>query len=211
MANIKITEGQYNRLFDKPKEIIISESQYNKMFSLITEDRESKNMKKARNVVKSMFPDMDAMQVITAVRNDIPNSRLNNCEYLPGVTRMYLSRQIQYGETISNLNSTLKLLAQGHANEYDNNLNGMEAEALIERFKTAVDVEHQKDVKAHNATQFVENKQYKIYRIDSFEEAKKFSPYTSWCVTKNENIYDAYRNNGYGLFYLCVRDDFKSV
>ena len=42
MANIK----QYNRLFDKPKEIIISESQYNKMFSLITEDRESKNMKK---------------------------------------------------------------------------------------------------------------------------------------------------------------------
>ena len=66
MANIKITEGQYNRLFDKPKEIIISESQYNKMFSLITEDRESKNMKKARNVVKSMFPDMDAMQVITA-------------------------------------------------------------------------------------------------------------------------------------------------
>ena len=46
MANIKITEGQYNRLFDKPKDIIISESQYNKMFSLITEDRESKNMKK---------------------------------------------------------------------------------------------------------------------------------------------------------------------
>ena len=44
MANIKITEGQYNRLFDKPKDVIISESQYNKMFSLITEDRESKNV-----------------------------------------------------------------------------------------------------------------------------------------------------------------------
>ena len=52
MANIK----QYNRLFDKPKDIIISESQYNKMFSLITEDRESKNMKKARNVGELLPP-----------------------------------------------------------------------------------------------------------------------------------------------------------
>ena len=93
MANIKITEGQYNRLFDKPKEIIISESQYNKMFSLITEDRESKNMKKARNVVKSMFPDMDAMEVITAVRNDIPNSHLNNCKYLPSVRRVVIQTE----------------------------------------------------------------------------------------------------------------------
>ena len=66
-------------------------------------------------------------------------------------------------------------------------------------------------MKVHNATQFVENTHYKIYRIDSFEKASKFSPYTSWCVTKGENNYDAYTNNGYGLFYFCIRDDFKSV
>lgn len=207
MANIK----QYNRLFDKPKEIIISESQYNKMFSLITEDRESKNMKKARNVVKSMFPDMDAMQVITAVRNDIPNSRLNNCEYLPGVTRMYLSRQIQNGETISNLNSTLKLLAQGHANEYDNNLNGMSAQDLIERFAGArqEDIENAKLANANR--QFTQNDNYKIVKISTPEEAAKYGEYTSWCVTHDASMYDNYTHGGLGIFYFLLKNGFENV
>ena len=54
MANIKISNEQYNRLFNKNKEIVISESQYNRVFSLLTEDKIGKNMKKARNVVRSM-------------------------------------------------------------------------------------------------------------------------------------------------------------
>lgn len=211
MANIKITEGQYNRLFDKPKEIIISESQYNKMFSLITEDRESKNMKKARNVVKSMFPDMDAMQVITAVRNDIPNSRLNNCEYLPGVTRMYLSRQIQNGETISNLNSTLKLLAQGHANEYDNNLNGMSAQDLIERFAGARQEDIENAKLANASRQFTQNDNYKIVKISTPEEAAKYGEYTSWCVTHDASMYDNYTHGGLGIFYFLLKNGFENV
>ena len=207
MANIK----QYNRLFDKPKEIIISESQYNKMFSLITEDRESKNMKKARNVVKSMFPDMDAMQVIIAVRNDIPNSRLNNCEYLPGVTRMYLSRQIQNGETISNLNSTLKLLAQGHANEYDNNLNGMSAQDLIERFAGARQEDIENAKLANASRQFTQNDNYKIVKISTPEEAAKYGEYTSWCVTHDASMYDNYTHGGLGIFYFLLKDGFENV
>ena len=211
MANIKITEGQYNRLFDKPKEIIISESQYNKMFSLITEDRESNSMKKAINVVKSMFPDMDAMQVITAVRNDIPNSRLNNCEYLPGVTRMYLSRQIQNGETISNLNSTLKLLAQGHANEYDNNLNGMSAQDLIERFAGARQEDIENAKLANASRQFTQNDNYKIVKISTPEEAAKYGEYTSWCVTHDASMYDNYTHDGLGIFYFLLKNGFENV
>lgn len=38
MANIKISNEQYNRLFNKNKEIVISESQYNRVFSLLTLD-----------------------------------------------------------------------------------------------------------------------------------------------------------------------------
>ena len=93
--------------------------------SLLTEDRESKNMKRARNVVRQFRPNANAMDVITAIRNDIPNSRVNQCEYLPGVTRMYMNNEITDGETISKLNATLKLLGNAHANEYDNDLNGM--------------------------------------------------------------------------------------
>ena len=212
MATIKITESQYNRLF-RPKQnnIIISEQQYNRLFSLITESKQSKNISKARKTVETLSPGSNPQQIIDAIRHDIPNSRLNDCKYLAGVTRMYLNNELYDYETIGKLNQTLKLLATAHADEYDNNLNGIAANELIERFRTESNVEYSNDVKAHNATQFVENTHYKIYRIDSFEKASKFSPYTSWCVTKNENNYDAYTNNGYGLFYFCIRDDFKSV
>ena len=212
MATIKITESQYNRLF-RPKQnnIIISEQQYNRLFSLINESKQSKNISKARKTVETLRPGSNPQQIIDAIRHDIPNSRLNDCKYLAGVTRMYLNNELYDYETIGKLNQTLKLLATAHADEYDNNLNGIAANELIERFRTESNVEHQKDVKAHNATQFVENTHYKIYRIESFEEASKFSPYTSWCVTEGEDNYDAYTNNGYGLFYFCIRDDFKAV
>ena len=212
MATIKITESQYNRLF-RPKQnnIIISEQQYNRLFSLINESKQSKNISKARKTVETLRPGSNPQQIIDAIRHDIPNSRLNDCKYLAGVTRMYLNNELNDYETIGKLNQTLKLLATAHADEYDNNLNGIAANELIERFRTESNVEYSNDVKAHNATQFVENTHYKIYKIESFEEASKFSPYTSWCVTKGEDNYDAYTNNGYGLFYFCIRDDFKSV
>ena len=212
MTTIKITESQYNRFF-KPKQnnIIISEQQYNRLFSLITESKQSKNISKARKTVETLRPGSNPQQIIDAIRHDIPNSRLNDCKYLAGVTRMYLNDELNDYETIGKLNQTLKLLATAHADEYDNNLNGIAANELIERFRTESNVEYSNDVKAHNATQFVENTHYKIYKIESFEEASKFSPYTSWCVTKGEDNYDAYTNNGYGLFYFCIRDDFKSV
>ena len=173
--------------------------------------KESKNISKARRVIRKAKSTLNPQQIIDVIRHDIPNSRLNDCKYLAGVTRMYLNNELNDYETIGKLNQTLKLLATAHADEYDNNLNGIAANELIERFRTESNVEYSNDVKAHNATQFVENTHYKIYRIDSFEKASKFSPYTSWCVTKNENNYDAYTNNGYGLFYFCIRDDFKSV
>lgn len=154
--------------------------------SLLTEDRESKNMKKARNVVRQFRPNANAMDVITAIRNDIPNSRVNQCEYLPGVTRMYMNNEITDGETISKLNATLKLLGNAHANEYDNDLNGMSCKELIDRFTTSVANDFQADVDAHNSTQFTPNQKYKIYRIESTQEAWPFNKYTDWCITSNE-------------------------
>ena len=173
--------------------------------------KESKNISKARRVIRKAKSTLNPQQIIDVIRHDIPNSRLNDCKYLAGVTRMALNDELNDYETIGKLNQTLKLLATAHADEYDNNINGIAANELIERFRTESNVEYSNDVKAHNATQFVENTHYKIYKIESFEEASKFSPYTSWCVTKGEDNYDAYTNNGYGLFYFCIRDDFKSV
>ena len=211
MANIKISNEQYNRLFNKNKEIVISESQYNRVFSLLTEDKIGKNMKKARNVVRSMRPNEDAMKIITAIRNDIPNSRANDCAYLPGITRMYLSGQIKDGRTISDINITLKLLAQAHANEYDSDLNGISAQELIDRFSTA----RQDDIdnaKAENAKrQFDKNNNYKIVKISTPEEAAKYGEYTSWCITHDASMYDNYTHDGLGIFYFLLKNGFENV
>ena len=209
---------------------IVRECVRNYHGSLLTEDRVGKNMKKARNVVKQYQPNADAMGVITAIRQSIPNSRINQCEYLPGVTRMYMDGEIQNGETISKLNSTLKLLGTGHANEYDNDLNGMSADELIKRFAKEVQDDFDTDVKAHNSRQFTENKSYRIYRIESAQEASKFGAYTDWCITSTEpgqnddeyddenpemtlgyEMYKNYTNDGLGLFYFCIRNDYKTV
>ena len=211
MANIKISNEQYNRLFNKNKEIVISESQYNRVFSLLTEDKIGKNMKKARNVVRSMRPNEDAMKIITAIRNDIPNSRANDCAYLPGITRMYLSGQIKDDRTISDINITLKLLAQAHANEYDSDLNGISAQELIDRFSTA----RQDDIdnaKAENAKrQFDKNNNYKIVKISTPEEAAKYGEYTSWCITHDASMYDNYTHDGLGIFYFLLKNGFENV
>ena len=65
--------------------INISEAQFNKLFhtrqdSFLNENRESKNMKMARNVVREMNPSEDPQEVITAIRNDIPNTRMLDCK-----------------------------------------------------------------------------------------------------------------------------------
>ena len=52
MANIKISNEQYNRLFNKNKEIVISESQYNRVFSLLTLDDGS--VEKVGNINESI-------------------------------------------------------------------------------------------------------------------------------------------------------------
>ena len=171
--------------------------------------RQSKNIRKARKVVKVLSPFNDPQQVVDDIRTNIPNARLNDCKYLAGVTRMYLNNELYDQKTAKKINDTLKLITIAHADEYDNNLNGMTANTLIGRFNTEVEIDYKSDVKAHNSTQFIENTHYKIYRVDSFEKAKKFSPYTSWCVTKNEESYNSYTGGGTGLFYFCIRDDFK--
>lgn len=211
MASITISEGQYKRLFKQPKDIIISEDQYNRVFSLLNEDRESKNMKKARNVVRAFDPNMDAQKLITAIRNDIPNSRLNQCQFLPGVTRMYLSGQIKDGQAISNLNSTLKLLTQAHANEYDNNLNGMSCKELIDKFATAVTDDINAAKSANAKRQFIKNNDYQIVRIPDYKTAEKYGNYTDWCITHFPDMYDNYTHDGLGVFYFLLKNGFEQV
>ena len=196
--------------------INISEAQFNKLFhtrqdSFLNENRESKNMKMARNVVREMNPSEDPQEVITAIRNDIPNTRMLDCKFLPGVTRMYLNGEIQQGSQIQQLNKTLELLATAHGDEYNQDLNGMSCDELIERFSKAASEQHEKEKSELDSMNFTINNDYEIVRIDSFEEAHKYKKYTSWCVCDAEGNYQAYTNGGSGIFYFCLKKGYQKV
>ena len=196
--------------------INISEAQFNKLFhtrqdSFLNENRESKNMKMARNVVRAINPSADAQEVITAIRNDIPNARMLDCKFLPGVTRMCMNGEIQQASQILKLNKTLELLATAHGNEYNQDLNGMGCDELIERFSKVASDMYQKEKDELNSMNFTLNSDYEIVRIDSFEKAKQYHKYTSWCVCEKKANYDSYTNQGTGLFYFCLKRGFENV
>ena len=54
------------------------------------------------------------------------------------------------------------------------------------------------------------NNGYRIIPINSFEEAGKFSNYTSWCVTQDVSHFNTYTQGG-NRFYFCLRNGFENV
>lgn len=104
----------------------------------------------------------------------------------------------------------MKLLAQGHANEYDNNLNGLSADELNRRFETAKARNLQNDMNDVASENYTPNG-YSVVRIPDAKTAKRYDKYTSWCVTHDEHMYDSYTSNGIGLFYFFLKDGFKNI
>ena len=191
--------------------LYITETQRKKLNDLLLEN-EGTNMKRARKYLESKgYSTEQRQQILDAIRTDIPNSHLQQCKFLLGVTRLYMERQLNNGNAIANLNKTLKYIASdAHVNEYDFNLNGENLDTLVDRFKGVAKDDLETSMNASNARQLTVNNNYTIVPIDSPEEASKYSEYTSWCVAHSKNMYNSYTNNGSGRFYFCLHKGFEN-
>ena len=205
---------------------------------LICEDAEGKNINRAEKWIKQNFPEyvgkeltlpngdkktMSARDWVTQIRNDVPSSRLpktengkDSCKFLLGVTRLYFgfakdTRQDEIQGKISQLEKIMKILTASHANEYDNNLNGLSYSDLDNKFKGAIQKNLDNEIASLKGQQFKRDTSYKFIPIPDFETSKRFSKWTSWCVTHQKSMYDSYTKNGLGLFYFCIKDNFESV
>ena len=189
----------------------ITKEQKNRFNDLLLEN-EGTNMKRARKYLESKgYSPEQRQQILDSIRTDIPNSRLNQCKFLLGVTRLYMEGQLNDGRAIANLNKTLKYIASdAHVNEYDFNLNGENLNTLVQRFAGVAKSDLEQSRNASNARQLTVNNDYTIVPIDTPEEASKYGKYTSWCVTHDENMYNSYTNNGSGRFYFCLRKGFEN-
>ena len=112
---------------------------------------------------------------------------------------------------MNKLNKMLKIICTAHVDEYDNDFNGMTFDELDKKFSSAVKKELNADREEIGKLQLMKNAAYKIVPIDSFEEAKKYGKYTTWCITHYDNMYDSYTHNGLGRFYFCLQDGFEKV
>lgn len=182
---------------------------------VINEDQTSKSIDQAKQLYmqRTGKSSEDADNFVrVALRNDLPILRgKEGSKFILGVTRMFLDGELRDERTINNLNKTLKLIASGHREEYNRDLNGESAQSLIQRFSDSIKQLDDKDRETVGNEQYVENNLYNIVPINSFEEASRYSEYTTWCVTHQEEMFDSYTGNGVNQFYFCLRDGYQNV
>ena len=134
-------------------------------------------------------------------------------KFILGVTRMFLDGELSDATTIANLNTTLKYVGDPtHINEYDRNLNGLSAQDLIDRFAPARKQDMEKDKAELGKTQYTAKNEYKVVRIDSFEQARQYGGYNDWCLAQpnGENMYNSYTSDGVNQLYIILRDGFEN-
>ena len=186
-------------------------------YTLLTESQESKSIEQAKTLLMNGwgFSREDADKFVREdVRNTFSvlhhNSKAG--KFILGLTRMLCKNQFTNTNEVQQINNIIELVASdAHINEYDRNLNDLTPQELINRFANSMKEFGDKDKEKLSSEEYQENTRYRIIQIDNFEQASKFSPYTSWCVTHDERMLNSYTSGGIGQFYFCIRDDFKTV
>ena len=176
----------------------------------------SKNRNAAKNYIMQQlgYSESDAMKFIGQLKVKIPIVRLQQEKFLLGVARLFIDGDLSANDDFkcTNFNQTLKLIASdAHVNEYDNNLNGMSADDLINRFAEVRVGELSKRKELIGGKHYQQNREYTIVPINSFDEATKYAKYNEWCVTYSEEMFDEYTCNGAGRFYFCLQNGFENV
>ena len=183
---------------------------------MLTEGRQAKNRNAAKNYIMKQlgYSESGAMKFIGQLKVKIPSVRLQQEKFLLGVARLFIDGELRVNDDFkcTNFNQTLKLIASdAHVNEYDNNLNGMSADDLINRFADARVGELSKRKELMGGKHYQQNREYTIVSINSYEEATKYAKYNEWCVTYSEEMFDDKTCHGAGRFYFCLRNGFENV
>ena len=183
---------------------------------ILTEGRQTKNRNAAKNYIMQQlgYSESGAMQFIGQLKVKIPSVRLQQEKFLLGVARLFIDGELSVNDYFkcTNFNQILKLIASdAHVNEYDNNLNGMSADELINRFADVRVGELSKRKELMGGKQYNQNREYTIVPINSYEEATKYAKYNEWCVTYSEDMFDDKTCHGAGRFYFCLRNGFENV
>ncbi len=214
------------------RQIVCESNPLSRGRSILCEDVEGKNINRAEKYIKEKHPEVIGQtlqdgtkitpRIITQeIRNTFKNVRgpqvngKDTCKFLLGITRIYFedlkNDQASFQRKVGQLDSYLGIINAAHADEYDQNLNGMSFEDMKTKFASAAKANVDADIKSVASKSYTKNNDYEIIPIDSFEDASEYGRYTSWCVTHQKEMYDSYTHGGLGRFYFCLKHGFESL
>jgi len=182
----------------------------------INESQESESIKAARKLYMQRrgVDETEADRWVRIdLRGDIPALRSKQGgKFIFGVTRMFLDGEIRNAETIEGINTAVQYASsEAHIKEYDRNLNNLSAQEFINKFADMAKADSQADRQARSQEEYLGDSEYQIIPINSFDEALQYRDYTSWCITRYENMYDSYTSNGVAQFYFCLKNGFENI
>lgn len=181
---------------------------------LINEDREGKNLKLARNAIRKYCKNATSedriWRILNETRYEIPFSRIYNCKYMCGVIRLVHNEGLETKE-MDVINDILEVLLKDNrlARAYNGDFNGLYYEELKFKFYDYI----QKLMNDEKNTISIEqnnDSQYSVVPINGFNDARQFSQYTEWCITKSEYDFEHYTNHGQ-KFYVCLKKGYEKV
>lgn len=188
---------------------------------LLIESQESKSIDAAKNLVmqRNGCTKEEADEFVRIkIRNKFPILHYKKpAKFILGVTRMYLDGQLENRRIASKLYGTISYISTNeYYEQYDRNLNNLSAEEFINEFYPSIKNDLNTD--KENIKQFIKqlkntnlSNDYYVVKIDSFEQAEKYSEYCEWCICEDEGYYDDVGGNGLWQLYFLLKKRFENI
>ncbi len=181
--------------------------------NLLTEDKEYRGLKKARNAAKlyaGAKTYQDAMDVINSVRNDIPYSRAFDCKFIAGIIRLIYKDGVESNQ-FGTLNDIIEAIVKSpkSSEHYNSDLNSLTYKALLSQLKPIMDDIVEKERKSIDGMTFQDNG-YTIVHIPNYLEAQPYSRWNKWCINYYEPTFLNYVGHGETLYY-CLKNGYQQI
>lgn len=181
---------------------------------LLFEGVETKNMSAAKHFLRDKYDydDSSALNYIGAIKRMLPNSRVAKCKFMQGIVRMITAGELEDELIRFEVNRALEFAGSDeYKDKFDKNLNGISAEEFIKEMNSVIKKDIEKKKAKIAKLNLTKNSDYEVYRMNSFEDASKFSKYTSWCICHSFESFRVYSCEGLGEIFIIVRKDYKDI
>lgn len=190
------------------KKVILSESGFN-TFLL-----ENRNFERAKNAVRRYCNPKDSndvFSIIHDIQRNIPYSRILKDKYLEGVIRLVYLEELDDSQC-ETINDILSVINNNtiYQKQFNGNFNDMYFEELYFQFYDEIEMLLSKEREKSANQTYTPNNDYRIYKIDRYEDAMKYAKYTNWCISQSQFDFETYTPHG-ETFYICLKNGFQDI